>query len=147
MNKISQTFTIDGIEDTDWFKLNAKGNGFYVVNYTDADWKLLLDELQHNLDSFTVFDRANIIFDIQRLTSSSLLTYDALFNLFDYLPNEKEPLPWTAASRAIKSLDSKLTGVLSTQYKNLIQKLVGGVYTDLNINLETDQSKLSFKEL
>lgn len=146
----TKTFELDAdLEVTDWFKLNAGANGYYVVNYCPEDWDLLIEELKHNLKSFSSSDRANILFDAYRLTDISLMSYETLFKLFDYLKQENDYLPWEVAKSSLNKIESRLVnsgGMSAVQYKTYVNQLVGDVF-DTNVEFKADPNKMSFEQM
>lgn len=150
MNQVSQTFEFSSeIGEKEWFKLNADSSGYFIVSYSENDWEKLIDQLKLKPTTFSVKDRANIIFDAGQLSDKDLLNYNTLFSLFDYLKNENNYLPWSVASSLISSIQSKLTSTSSfsiVQYNSYIRDLVSNVY-DQKVDLTADLATMTYEQM
>lgn len=150
MNQVSQTFELSSeIGEKEWFKLNADSSGYFIVSYSENDWEKLIDQLKLKPTTFSVKDRANIIFDAGQLSDKDLLNYNTLFSLFDYLKNENNYLPWSVASSLISSIQSKLTSTSSfsiVQYNSYIRDLVSNVY-DQKVDLTADLATMTYEQM
>lgn len=150
LDKVSQTVKLNNeIAADEWFKLNTESTGYYIVSYTEDDWKKLFDQLKLKPTTFSVKDRANIIFDAGQLSDKDLLNYENLFSLFDYLKNENDYLPWSVASSLISSIQSKLISTSSfsiVQYNSYIRDLVSNVY-DQKVDLTADLATMTYEQM
>ena len=54
--------TLSGISESKWIKANYKSTGFFRVTYSDANWKLLVDQLNanHSVNKFYVKDYRHV---------------------------------------------------------------------------------------
>jgi len=150
LSQASQTVALDHrLNATEWFKLNRDSSGYYIVNYQLNNWKLLIAQLQKNHIVFSIGDCANLLFDAIQLSHKSLLSYETLFSLFDYLKNEKEYLPWSVASSALASLRSKLSSTNNfalVQLDAYIRQLIQRIYKT-KVNLADDQVNKTYHQM
>lgn len=131
------------LDSNDWIKLNRDGHGYYLVNYEPKDWDLLIEELKKNPNTFTVNDRANLLFDAIQLSYAFQFSNDRLLNLFDYLKQEDNYIPWTIGGDAIIKLDKKLSESDTTwfQYRKFIKNLISTNYeSTIDFNHPDDDS-------
>ena len=54
---------LETLESNDWLKLNPSETGYYRVNYDDAMWSTLNNQLMTNHTVFAELDRSNLIDD------------------------------------------------------------------------------------
>lgn len=129
-NKIELDYELDS---NDWIKLNPDGHGYYLVNYEPKDWDLLIKELKKDPKTFTVNDRANLLFDAIQLSYAFQFSTDRLLDLFDYLKQEENYIPWTIAGEAMIKLDKKLaeSGITWFQYRKFIKNLISTNYDSI----------------
>uniref|UniRef100_F6UV20 Aminopeptidase n=1 Tax=Monodelphis domestica TaxID=13616 RepID=F6UV20_MONDO len=93
----TETFEDFKVTGNDWILLNINVTGYYLVNYDEANWERLRNQLETNSSVIPVINRAQIIhdgFDLARAkhVSTTLALDNTLF-----LKNEVEYMPWQAA--------------------------------------------------
>ncbi|XP_020820815.1 aminopeptidase N [Phascolarctos cinereus] len=114
--------------DNDWVLLNINMTGYYLVNYDDRNWKQLQNELQTNLASIPVINRAQIIHDGFNLARAQHIpTTLALENTL-FLENEVEYMPWEAALSSLSYFQlmfdrSEVYGPMKNYLKRLVTPL------------------------
>ncbi|XP_018799750.1 PREDICTED: aminopeptidase N [Bactrocera latifrons] len=119
----------------DWLLLNKQSTGFYRINYDEQNWKLLSEALQTQTFKFDPRNRAQLIFDAYKFSSTGRLSQDIFLNLLQYLPNEDQYAPWTTVYSVIVTFNTYLNG--DADYKNFqlfIRELVSNIYEKLGIN-------------
>lgn len=80
-----------------WHLFNVQQTGYYRVNYEEANWRALTEELQQSTLRISVANRAQLIDDSMNLARAGYIAYDIALNLTRYLVNEMEYVPWKAA--------------------------------------------------
>lgn len=55
----SATFNVTG--SVKWLKFNYRSDGFYIVDYGDEGWSVLIEALKENVNVFPPEDRASLI--------------------------------------------------------------------------------------
>ncbi|KAK8728890.1 hypothetical protein OTU49_008846 [Cherax quadricarinatus] len=80
-----------------WLIFNIKQTGYYRVNYDEANWDLLTQQLQENHRVIHVTNRAQIIDDAFNLARAGRLSYRIALEVISYLGQEEEYVPWKAA--------------------------------------------------
>lgn len=119
----------------DWLLINKQSTGFYRINYDEQNWKLLSEALQTQTYKFHPRNRAQLIFDAYKFSSTGRLSQDVFLNLLQYLPNEDQYAPWTSAYSVITNFNNYLNG--DKDYKNFqlfVGELVTNIYEKLGIN-------------
>lgn len=76
--------------------------GYYRVNYDLKNWHLLVKHLNHNHTSIHVLNRAQILDDVFNLARAGFVPYSVTLRFTQYLPQERDHVPWTRASRALQ---------------------------------------------
>ena len=148
LDQPSKTVTLNyELAADEWYKLNEGSTGYYVVNYDD--WTKLIRQLTQKATDIPVRDRANLLFDAGLLSEKTLMNYETLFSLIDYIKNEEEYLPWSVVNTVLSSLESKLTSIGSVsivQFRAYIHTLIDSIY-DLKVDFAADSSTLSYDRL
>lgn len=130
LTKNEDTITLD--KEATWIKFNNDDQGFFLVNYDEADWNMLIDLLKNSPDQLTVEDRANLVFDASMLAESGHVSYALLFDLLSYVKSETELIPWMAAQSALNRLNAKLTTAeAGLAMKHMTKDLTQSLYTSL----------------
>jgi aminopeptidase N len=111
-----------------WIKFNDEESGFYLVNYQERDWNLLIGVLKTNRRALSPTNRANLIFDASLLAERGFVSYESLFDLLSYLKDEDNLIPWMTAYTSLIRLNCILSssrgGLPMKKFtKDLTQKL------------------------
>uniref|UniRef100_A0A8C9S2E7 Aminopeptidase n=2 Tax=Scleropages formosus TaxID=113540 RepID=A0A8C9S2E7_SCLFO len=91
-----------------WLLGNINQTGYFRVNYDLENWRLLINQLMKNPAIISVGNRAGLIDDVFNLARAGYLPQNIPLEIICYLPQEREFLPWHAASRALYQLDKLL---------------------------------------
>ena len=75
-----------------WILGNIKHAGFYRVNYNEANWIMLIAQLQNNHSFIESTSRAQLIDDSFNLGIAGFIDQLYFFRLTSYVVNEEEPL-------------------------------------------------------
>lgn len=84
----------------DWIIFNTNQIGYYRVNYDQELWKRIRNALyKADFDGINEINRGQIINDIMNFARSTMMDvdYQVAFDIFGYLENETDYLPWAAA--------------------------------------------------
>lgn len=95
-------------DSNQWMIVNTQQVGYYRVNYDIDNWKLIVNQLLTNHTQIHTINRAQIIDDSMDLARAGLLDYHIGLDITKYLINEKEFVPWEAATNAFNFLDNTL---------------------------------------
>ncbi|KAE8615641.1 hypothetical protein XENTR_v10008572 [Xenopus tropicalis] len=104
----SEYHRIPSLDESNWVLGNLDQIGYFRVNYDVRNWRLLTDQLMRNSEVISVSNRAALIDDAFNLARAGYLTQNIPLEIIRYLSEEKDFLPWHAASRALYPLDKLL---------------------------------------
>ncbi|KAM6986544.1 thyrotropin-releasing hormone-degrading ectoenzyme-like [Aplochiton taeniatus] len=104
----TETHRVGQMDDDTWLLGNINQTGYFRVNYDLHNWRLLITQLLNNLEVISVGNRAGLIDDVFNLARAGYLPQSIPLQLIGYLPQERDFLPWHAASRALYQLDKLL---------------------------------------
>ncbi|KAG5846135.1 hypothetical protein ANANG_G00146560 [Anguilla anguilla] len=104
----TETHKLHPMGEETWLLGNINQTGYFRVNYDLQNWKLLIQQLMRNPDVISVGNRAGLIDDVFNLARAGYLPQNIPLEMICYLPQEKEFLPWHAASRSLYQLDKLL---------------------------------------
>ncbi|KAG2460009.1 TRHDE protein, partial [Polypterus senegalus] len=96
------------MDEDSWLLGNINQTGYFRVNYDLRNWRLLIEQLMSNHEVISVGNRAGLIDDVFNLARAGYLPQNIPLELIRYLSQEKEFLPWHAASRVLYHLDKLL---------------------------------------
>ncbi|XP_058424828.1 thyrotropin-releasing hormone-degrading ectoenzyme [Diceros bicornis minor] len=104
----SEHHRITSLDKGSWLLGNINQTGYFRVNYDLRNWRLLIDQLVSNHEVLSVSNRAGLIDDAFSLARAGYLPQNIPLEVIRYLAEEKDFLPWHAASRALYPLDKLL---------------------------------------
>ncbi|KAL2088224.1 hypothetical protein ACEWY4_017052 [Coilia grayii] len=104
----TETHKVGPMDDETWLLGNINQMGYFRVNYDLHNWRLLIEQLMNNHAIISIGNRAGLIDDVFNLARAGFLPQNVPLQIIGYLPQEKEFLPWHAASRALYQLDKLL---------------------------------------
>ncbi|XP_043498883.1 putative aminopeptidase-2 [Polistes fuscatus] len=133
MKNENEIISIDA-SDSDWVIFNVQQTGFYRVNYDNASWYRIIDELNSsNFTKIHEYNRAGIIDDLLNLARAGLLDYRIALDGLQYLRQEKNYLPFKAAFRGLDYLTQRFSGDEANYvlYKKYVLSLIENVYRGL----------------
>ncbi|KAK2539561.1 hypothetical protein Q9233_001601 [Columba guinea] len=96
------------LEEASWLLGNINQTGYFRVNYDIRNWRMLINQLTRNHEVISVSNRAGLIDDSFNLARAGYLPQNIPLEVIRYLSEEKDFLPWHAASRALYPLDKLL---------------------------------------
>lgn len=113
--------------------LNKQSTGFFNIQYDVENWKLISQALRRRHFKIHVLNRAQLIFDANKLSSSSRLEYDVLMDLLSYLEAEEDYAPWSTASGILTNFNFYFQGNKEalTDFKFFITKITDRIYDKL----------------
>lgn len=130
--------TVDG--SAQWIKVNYNQRSYFRVNYDEAGWGALINTLTQDVEKIDAVDRAGLISDAFSLADAKQITYGQALDLTKYLVQEKNLVPWDAASTAITTLRQRLP--LSEPLKTYGMSLLKGIVADLTWSAGASDSHL-----
>lgn len=86
-------------DENDWIVANLQQTGYYRVNYDQANWNLLIAQLNsEDFEAIHALNRAQLVDDSFSLAQAELISYDTAFRVIEYLQQETDYIPWAAVS-------------------------------------------------
>uniref|UniRef100_A0A8C3F125 Aminopeptidase n=1 Tax=Chrysemys picta bellii TaxID=8478 RepID=A0A8C3F125_CHRPI len=149
----SEHHRIAALDETSWLLGNINQTGYFRVNYDIRNWRLLIDQLMRNHEVISVSNRAGLIDDAFNLARAGYLPQNIPLEIIRYLSEEKDFLPWHAASRALYPLDKLLDRTENYNiFNEYILKQVAAMYLKLgwptnNLNRSLVQAAYQHEEL
>ncbi|ALC45616.1 CG31343 [Drosophila busckii] len=129
------TIKESALTDDQWIILNKQSVGYYRVNYDARNWQLITEGLAKRPHKIHPNNRAQLISDLYRFTTSGRVSHGTLLNLLQYLPQETQYSPWSAANTAFVLFNRYLSG--DKDYANFqfyVSALVNEQYDKFGIN-------------
>ncbi|EDW60256.1 aminopeptidase Ey [Drosophila virilis] len=114
----------------EWLMLNPQVNSIYRVNYDERNWRMIIDTLNSD-DHFRdihVLNRAQLVDDLLALASTKHQSYELAFRMLEYLPRERELLPWNTAIEVLNKLGALFRDEMAMKFRLFMRKLVAPLY-------------------
>lgn len=93
----------DEWEVDDWIIFNKQETGYYRVLYDDDNYKLITRELiEGDMTKIHLTSRSQLIDDAFNFAKTGRLDYSVVFELINYLENEREFVPWASAFKGLE---------------------------------------------
>ncbi|XP_053799798.1 thyrotropin-releasing hormone-degrading ectoenzyme [Vidua chalybeata] len=149
----SEHHRIPALEEASWLLGNINQTGYFRVNYDIRNWRLLINQLTRNHEVISVSNRAGLIDDAFNLARAGYLPQNIPLEIMRYLSEEKDFLPWHAASRALYPLDKLLDRTENYNiFNEYILRQVASMYLKLgwptnNLNKSLVQASYQHEEL
>uniref|UniRef100_H0ZAF9 Aminopeptidase n=1 Tax=Taeniopygia guttata TaxID=59729 RepID=H0ZAF9_TAEGU len=149
----SEHHRIPDLEEASWLLGNINQTGYFRVNYDIRNWRLLINQLTRNHEVISVSNRAGLIDDAFNLARAGYLPQNIPLEIMRYLSEEKDFLPWHAASRALYPLDKLLDRTENYNiFNEYILRQVASMYLKLgwptnNLNKSLVQASYQHEEL
>ncbi|XP_044314598.1 aminopeptidase N [Drosophila rhopaloa] len=139
--------TIDAnMDQSNWLILNKKSTGYYRVNYDTENWRLITNGLTTRPHKIDPRNRAQLINDLYRFTTSGRVPHATLLELLTYLPQEDQYSPWSAANTVITLFNRYLSGDADyAHFQFYVRELVSQQYDKFGVNdLSGEQHLVKF---
>uniref|UniRef100_A0A8C9N447 Aminopeptidase n=1 Tax=Serinus canaria TaxID=9135 RepID=A0A8C9N447_SERCA len=149
----SEHHRIPALQEASWLLGNINQTGYFRVNYDIRNWRLLINQLTRNHEVISVSNRAGLIDDAFNLARAGYLPQNIPLEIMRYLSEEKDFLPWHAASRALYPLDKLLDRTENYNiFNEYILRQVASMYLKLgwptnNLNKSLVQASYQHEEL
>ncbi|XP_064114526.1 aminopeptidase N-like isoform X2 [Macrobrachium nipponense] len=133
MKDSESEITVSSLPSGDeWVIFNVQETGFYRVNYDDDNWNLIIEQLKADHEVIHTINRAQIIDDAMDLARAGHLSYEIALDIYTYLGNETEYVPWKSAVNKLESLVELFErtggyGALQSYIKDMIVPLYESV--------------------
>jgi aminopeptidase N len=127
--------------NADWVVFNKHQTGYYRVNYDEAMWQQIVEELvDGNYTIIPVINRAQLIDDAYTFARVNQVPYSTVFGLLEYLSHELDYAPWTPASRALTAIDRRMASLESYHhFQSFVHHKVQPLFESLGVqNLNND---------
>ncbi|XP_042901287.1 glutamyl aminopeptidase [Parasteatoda tepidariorum] len=123
---------------TKWIKFNSQYSGYYLVKYSERDWKQFIRILARNLTVFNKTDRLNLLFDAFTLASHGKINYSIPLNLSRYLKKEDYHSVWSVYHEFMSTIKGYLSDDKNgtTALKIYTRKLAKQLYSKYRWNNE-----------
>ncbi|XP_062469736.1 thyrotropin-releasing hormone-degrading ectoenzyme [Pezoporus occidentalis] len=149
----SEHHRIPALEEASWLLGNINQTGYFRVNYDIRNWRLIINQLTRNHEVISVSNRAGLIDDAFNLARAGYLPQNIPLEIIRYFSEEKDFLPWHAASRALYPLDKLLDRAENYNiFNEYILRQVASMYLKLgwptnNLNKSLVQASYQHEEL
>jgi len=127
-----------------WIIGNAYESYYYRVNYDESMWTAITNQLMTNHTAIASANRAQLIDDVFSLARPGVVSQVVALNVSQYLSEEVEYVPWTAASSNfgyIRRMLAETPGIDLLQ--RYMQKQIRKAYNNVTWNETRDDPHLT----
>jgi aminopeptidase N len=128
----------------DWIIVNLRDTGYYVTNYEDSLWDLIIQGLIENHDTIHFLNRGTLFADFNRFIHEGFDISSTIFlRLIQALSNENQAHVWYRAHEGLRKINFRFRGtVLHQNYLRYFRDIMTPVYNclmnDENFNREIE---------
>ena len=109
--------------------------GYYRVNYDEANWRRIVQQLKSDHSVFLPTERAALIYDAFTLARVGYLNYSIALELTSYLGKEQDYVPWKSFFKSVTYLDNMLSSSSCYgQFQDYCAKQINAIYSRLGWN-------------
>lgn len=127
----------------EWIIVNIQQTGFYRVNYDNSLWQLITKQLNVDFEKIHVLNRAQLVDDSFHLARASLIDFDIMFGILNYLKMETDYIPWASMDRANTLLNRWLTGSkVYTSFQAFMRKNVEALFNRLGMEVVENEARV-----
>ncbi|XP_047352813.1 glutamyl aminopeptidase-like [Vespa velutina] len=134
-------------KSVNWVKLNHNSIGYYIVNYTEDNWRTFTDLLLTNIQVLDPVNRADLLHDAFILGDNNDLSYHIVLNMTTYLKNESALQPWIVAGQWINHVNRLFRSTnLHRPFQSYVQRLIDKIYQQVGWKVN-EKEELPHREL
>ena len=101
-----------GVAEDEWIVVDPDVNGFYVVDYDQRNWRLLIGQLETDHEVFPSHLRLRLLQDAFYLTQVGVLDPSISLRLTYYVRNDDDADIWKQAAEILRYFSGKTKGSL-----------------------------------
>lgn len=101
------SYRID-VAESETLLVNPLARGYYRVNYDAQTWENIISNLYESPEKFHRLTRSQLVDDAMNLAHAGKLDYFTAFQVFVYLNEETDFIPWSTASSNLQFLKRML---------------------------------------
>lgn len=116
--------------DDDWIIFNLRDTGYYVTNYDEPLWRLIIDALNNDHEAINYLNRGTLFADMHRFIVENFDFQATLFlDLMESLPLETHQHVWLRANAGLVKVEERLRGSrLHNMHMNYVRSLMTSIY-------------------
>uniref|UniRef100_A0A1I8NMG2 Aminopeptidase n=1 Tax=Stomoxys calcitrans TaxID=35570 RepID=A0A1I8NMG2_STOCA len=139
------TLNLNNVEwsKNDWVIFNLQLSGIYRVNYDAENWKLLGEALKSpNFGNIPLIHRVQLLIDVAALAKSGHIGYSIVFDIMEYLVQERELLPWRVASESFTGIFKAMSQIpeyrsqIYAYFRHITEPILKSNFSDTNNTIE-----------
>lgn len=122
----------------DWIIFNLRDTGYYVTNYDDALWNLIIDALLNDQqrDEIHFLNRGTLFADLHRFIDEDYDIRTTLYlDLIQSLEFEDHPHVWVRSNMGLEKFERRLRGTSFHQlFRDFLNDILDIVYSETEVN-------------
>lgn len=123
--------------DNDWIIFNLRDTGYYVTNYDDALWQLIIDALMNDHEAIHFLNRGTLFADFNRFIVNLFDVRITIYlEMMQSLPLEFHSHVWNRAGPGFASLELRLRGsAVHSMHLNFMRDIMTPIYGRTFVNV------------
>jgi hypothetical protein len=116
--------------EEDWIIFNLRDTGYYLTNYDDSLWDLIISSLVNDHERIHHLNRGTLFADTFRFIEHAIDFRATVFlELMDSLKIELHPHVWRRANSGMQIFERRLRGTEThSMFSNFLNDLMSGIY-------------------
>lgn len=134
--------SIENSTHDDWVIFNLQDTSYFVTNYDNGLWQLIIDALMNDHEAIHFLNRGTLFADFTRFIQQNFgIDYTLFFQMIESLIFEQHPHVWRRAEQGIFLMETRLRGsTVHRQFMSFMQDIMSQVYN----RIETDDQGAIF---
>ncbi|KAG4071747.1 hypothetical protein HA402_011901 [Bradysia odoriphaga] len=118
--------------DEDWIIFNIRDTAYYITNYDDNLWNLIIDALNNDHDVIHFLNRGTLFADFHRFIAQDYNVSMVYFlRMMESLPLEFEPHVWSRAALGLALAEVRLRNTeFANDYIDFVREIMSEIYGD-----------------
>lgn len=118
--------------EDDWVIFNLRDTGYYLTNYDDELWSLIVNALNDDHEAIHFLNRGTLYADFTRFLEENYnIDATLLLQMMESLPIENNAHVYIRADPAIQKIENRLRGSeLNERHLSFLRNVLGPVYND-----------------
>lgn len=122
--------------DDDWIIFNLRDTAYYITNYDDGLWGLIIDALNNDHEAIHFLNRGTLFADFHRFIAQDYNVSMVYFlRMMESLPLEFEPHVWNRAALGLALAEVRLRGTeFDREYMTFVREIMSESYGEMSFD-------------
>lgn len=116
--------------DEDWIIVNIRDLFYYLTNYDDNLWGLIIEALNNDHEAINFLNRGTLFADFHRFIAQDFnITIAYFLRMMESLPLEFDPHVWNRAALGLALVEVRIRATeFDSDYRNFVKDIMSQIY-------------------